>query len=301
MANEVIMLSKTYKNHKSLILPATVTEKLDGAPGDFHHGGFKVMARTRQNEPILSCDHIKEFLEDDLLPKGHHVIGELYIEGMDFKDISGLVRRKETSDETRKLVLHIFDYVIDGQPDMTYKERMQAMDKYVGGYLKKDDPVRIVPGTYIDSPEKFDAFMKKFQKDKPNAEGVVIRALEGDKSVYKEGWRSPGMVKLKVTETIDLPIAGFEEARSKDGEPLGMVGRIHVWYPAGVDVVGDNHYADHKAIGVGPGKLTHAQRKEIFANQKEYLGKIIEIAYMPDDSYEALREARFHRFRPDKD
>ena len=291
MGKETIMLAKTYKNHKSLLLPVQVTEKLDGVAADFFGvqglAGVTCAVRSRQDEPLLSVDHITDFLSH-LLPKGHHVIGELYIPGMDFKDISGLVRRKQSDEETAKLRLYIYDYYIEGSEDMEYITRMEFMYDTIGQYFGEKAPAKLIPGLYIESTEQFDAAVAKFKKDHPTSEGLVIRSLTGKSSVYKSGWRSPGMLKLKTTETIDLKIVSFEEAIDKDGAAKGMVGRINVSYKG-------------KTIGVGPGKMNHKDRVEVFNNQKAYIGKMIEIAYMPDDSYDALREPRFYRFRPDKD
>lgn len=301
MGKEAIMLSKTYKNHKSLILPAAIYEKLDGVPGDFYYRRElgQIHCRSRQNEELLSVDHIREFLTHKL-PHGAHLVGELYIPGVPFKDISGLVRRKETTDETRKLCLYVFDYYIEGQEDMPYKARMTQFAEDIGSDLDPDDIVRMIRGYHVTTPEEFDATMARFNEVNPDAEGVVIRALVGDKTGFKAGWRSPGMLKLKTTNSVDLEVHSFEEAIDKDGNPKGMVGRINVIYHAGASSDGNNEYTDYEIIGAGPGKLSHAERTAIWENQKDYIGRIAEINYMPDPAYTALREPRFYRWRDDK-
>lgn len=290
MSNEVIMLSTTLKKDKQLIFPCAAYEKLDGAPGDFYHDGAEVVGRTRQGEKLLSCEHICQHLHRlRLLPPKHHVIGELYIEGLDFKDISGIVRRKKPDEDTRKLKLHIFDYYVEGQEHMPYKARMELMaDNLIQALPKRNEALQLIPGKMLKSLDDYHNFVAKFKKDKPHSEGIVIRALTGDKAGFKAAWRSPGMLKLKWTETVDVPIVSIEEAIDKDGTPKGMVGRINVMY-------------NGKVSGVGPGKMTHDVRVTVFQNQKDYIGKTIEVAHMPDDSYEGLREGRFYRFRPDKD
>lgn len=287
------MLAKTYRSPKDLILPAQVTEKLDGVAADFYGASSKtiyrgkVLAQSRQGEPLYSVDHIRYFLTEKL-PENHHLIGELYISGADFKDISGYARRQESDLDTAKLNLYIYDYYIEGQEDMSFKDRMETMTINLLKYIKPHSPVKLIPGLFVDSIETFTEALDNFRKDNPTSEGIVIRALEGPKSIYKTGWRSPGMLKLKTVETLDLPIVSFEEAISKDGEPLKMVGRINVKYK---DTV----------IGVGPGKMKHQDRGIVWQDQQQYIGKHIEVTYMPDDSYDALREPRFYRFRPDKD
>jgi ATP-dependent DNA ligase len=288
MSNETIMLAKNL-NLKKMQYPCSATEKLDGVPGKYTAGMRfnEVFASTRQGEPILSTEHIKDWLFDKL-PSGHSVIGELHIPGLVFKDISGLVRRAETCSE---LVLNVFDYVIAGEPNMSYADRMEAMvmsevGKYI--YDEMDGPVRVIPGKHIANEQELLKYCAEFTKLNPNAEGLIFRPLHGEISEYAQGKRSWGLQRYKAEETVDLRVMGVHEAiDSKTGKGNGMVGRI---------------VCDYKGteIGVGPGALTHAERIDWFHNQKDYLFNIIEVAYKPDPSYDALREARFKRFRHDK-
>ena len=60
-------------------------------------------------------------------------------------------------------------------------------------------------------------------------------------------------------------------------------------------------------IGVGPGKLTHPEREELLKQYQK--GKMkgnwpsptMEVTYKRDETYTALREARFTCWREDKD
>ena len=301
MTNETILLSKTYKSEKDLIFPAQITEKLDGVPVDIYYKrelGAPI-ARSRQGKQIKSIQHILNELVD-ILPHGAHLIGELYIEGVDFKDISGLVRKQETNEDTEQLVLHVHDYYMEGKECTGYVHRMLGMLK-LDLPRETDFKVVYIKGKTVHTVSEFQDYIEEFFCNNPEAEGVIIRALDGDKSVFKKGWRSPGMLKLKRQETIDLAVHSFEEAIDKNGNPKAMVGRINVVYPVDVDHEECNTDVVHGVIGVGPGALKHKQRKEIWDNQDKYIGKTIEIKYMPDDSYNALREARFYRFREDKD
>lgn len=287
MANETIMLSKTYKKPSNLIFPLRMSEKIDGVPGDFYYKRElgRIHARTRQGEEIHSADHIIAALHKRLI-HGAHIIGELYIPGWDFKDISGVVRRDNMDADTIKLTLRIFDYYVEGYEDQDYASRLVECATALHGL--PSGTVRIIPGQRADDLDEFTHKLDLFKLHNPDSEGIVMRALHGPKSVWKAAWRSPGMLKLKWTETIDLPIESIEEAVSKDGEPLGMVGRINVRY-------------NGKVSGIGPGKMKHEERIHVWKNREQYRGRMVEAAYMPDDSYEGLREGRFWRFRPDKD
>ena len=77
--------------------------------------------------------------------------------------------------------------------------------------------------------------------------------------------------------------------------------RINCWYK-------------DQVIGVGPGKMKHAERKlewEAWENAVQHdavpegplvtgKGRVLQVEYKKDPSYEALREPTFQCWRPDK-
>jgi ATP-dependent DNA ligase len=131
---------------------------------------------------------------------------------------------------------------------------------------------------------------KAFMREKPTAEGMVIRDANGK---FEPGKRTWCYQKYVPRPTIDLRVVDFEEATTEAGEPKGMVGRVIVSYKG-------------KEIGCGPGKLTHAERT-ILWNDFTVWGidcletPIATIQYKEDASYEALREPTFQHWRDDKD
>lgn len=304
MANEIIMLAKTYKAGKAKF-PAYVSEKYDGVAADLQvveHTTKKGKSLTtlalmsRQGEVIKSCFHIvKQFAhEESYMPlrKGMHFIGELYIPGMDFKDISGLVRRDEADEETANIQFHIYDFYEEGKESDEYHYRMEHLESILED--TRFAHIFTMEQHYVTTHEELEATAKTIvlenKSQRPTgSEGVCVRQLTGKGSGYEIAKRPSGFLKWKLTETIDLPCHSVEEAiDAKTGKGLGMVGRINVVYRG-------------KVTGIGPGKLTHKERVEIFNNFENYRGKMLEAAYMPDDSYEGLREGRFYAWRPDKD
>lgn len=299
--SEHLMLAKTYKTDKNLIFPLYVSEKLDGVPVciscDTTDG---VHAVSRQGNRVYSIDHILDTL-DGLLPIGCKLIGELYIPGEDFKTISGLVRRNKSCHETSRLEIHVYDYLSNINHNLSFIDRKMEMYRKLPEITGTNStPVKCIPQDLILNKDELDRYVTKFNTDNQNAEGLMLRACDGPASLFKAGWRSPGMLKMKTTCDIDLPIHSIEEAFSASGTPLGMVGRINVIYIKDVED-GNNHHNIYNIIGVGPGKMTHEERKKVWKDRNDYLGKYIEIKYMPDNSYNALREPRFYRFREDKD
>lgn len=290
MSSETIMLAKNL-NLKKMQYPCVASEKLDGVPGDFAARQMgtiiKVEALTRQNEFIKSVDHIRNWLYG-MLDRDVHLVGELHIQGLPFKEISGLVRRDAPCP---KLVLNVFDYFIENEPDQTYAERMEELvHSDVGKFIYDglDGCVRAIPGVTLDNETELLAYIAAFGVEFPDSEGLIFRPLHGKDSLYRPGKRSWGFQRFKGEETLDLKLVGYEEAVTGDTkEGKAMVGRLIVLYKG-------------REIGVGPGALTHDERIEVFNNFGDYVGQIIEVAYKPDPTYEALREARFKRWRPDK-
>jgi hypothetical protein len=130
-----------------------------------------------------------------------------------------------------------------------------------------------------------------FMREKPTAEGMVIRDAPGK---FEPGKRTWCYQKYVPRPTIDLRVHSAEEAISATGQPLGMVGRLNFWF-------------NGRTIGVGPGKLTHAERTRLW--QDVYLsgltwdngaGPMACIQYKADESYDDLREPTFQHWRTDK-
>jgi len=293
MANETIELLKEF-NWTMMYGPAGFQEKLDGVPTRIIRRGTEVVALTRQGERITSIPHILPHALL-LLQDGGSIIGELYIQGKPFKDISGAVRKDKRNDD---LKLYVFDADIRAVPTLHYETRREAvnglLDKlatYLGRH-RDDLPIQLIPQhvvyTEAEALESFDQLMKL----KPNAEGAVLHRLT---KCFEPGKRCWGTQRLKPVPAIDLKVVGFEEAVSKAGKPLGMVGRIEVEFTRL-----HNGTPRMAHIGVGPGCLTHAERIAIWRSKSKYIGRIAEVRYMRDETYEALRQPTFLRWRLDK-
>jgi len=272
----VIMLAKQY-NPAKLSFPVYVSEKLDGVAAEFYvpldSPDGKVLVRSRQNKPILSVQHIIDELNLCLI-HGEHVIGELYIADSSFKDISGKVRSHDPQPELKLMVYDVYE---DGY-ELPYDQRLgDTVDIHY-------DNLYIIPTVKIQDINELNAYVKEFFTEQPEAEGLMIRSHD---HMYQPGKRSWGMMKLKQRETVDLKIISIEEATDADGNPKGMAGRFNCAYKGAV-------------IGVGPGKLSHAERTVALINRRKLVGTIVEVGYMPDPAYEALREPTVIRFRDDK-
>lgn len=298
MGAETIELLKGYTPAK-MQWPAMHQQKFDGVPARIIRVSQTMYrAVSRQAETIRSIDHIVNEVAQLNLSIGGSVVGELYEDAAPFKRISGLARQHG---HAPTLQLMVFDFDPFAQQEMTYYDRRMEftarLSDYRGdiGVHAEDSSVQLIHGsrvgTELEAQEAHDALMLA----NPSAEGSVIHSLC---KPFNPGKRCWGTQRMKPVPTIDLRILNFEEAVSlKTGRGLGMVGRLNAEF-----TTVKNGVPNTEIIGIGPGALTHAQRKALWFtfSTGRYKPSIAEIRYMRDDTYEALRQPTFYRWRTDK-
>lgn len=314
MGAEPMELAKNYDpKHADKFLPGYMQVKYDGVPLTFIRpdGDDTVIALTRQNEEAKSVPHLLEQAKV-ILPrvKGASFTAECLVPGRSFKESSGIIRRQTPDAETAQVIGFIFDANLEGHHKETYYIRF----KQIGNALPvvkmafdlhnpdKQFPFVVAPYAKVETIEQVEAHYKVLlELHGADLEGAMIHKINKPFTPGKRAW---GMCRYKPQPTIDLEVESFEEAVSEDGTGLGMVGRVNVRLrrktAAGVAVT---------TVGVGPGKLTHAERQALWGAcvsvdghgrgtpSKPYLA---EIKYMPDPSYDALRQPTIQRLRTDK-
>lgn len=280
MSQETIVLAKNL-DFKKVEYPVHVTEKLDGVPCIITKEPEGIIARTRQGETIYRSVHHILIEADKFMLIGDSLVGELYIPGKPFKDISGSVRKDAYAFD---LKLYVWDFIPEIMDKGIFECRMQLWYKIHFEMQDELENIRIIPYDFAINENQLKQIIAESEAFNPEREGLVIRSLN---SLWTPGKRSWGVQRWKGEETADLRLIGIEEAIDKNGKAKKMAGRL----------VCEFH---DRTIGVGPGNLTHDIRVDMFNHPTAYVQRIIEVAYKPDQSYEALREARFKRFRDDK-
>lgn len=259
-------------------------EKYDGVPIRVRLEGGKVTeATTRPGKPLTSSvahlvDAVAEVFGEDF-PDREFVMEVQHPTVKAFKDLSGMVRKDAPCPE-------LYGIVFDMSGDEGFLDRITMLGQRI---------MRIGDRLFPPSTTVMEEMPDNLEGDK-----LFIQYVSTTPKEYFEGWiarcaddpyepnkRQKGYQKLVIEPTVDLQIVGFEEAVSKDGEPLGMVGRLVAEYKG-------------EKIGIGPGKLTHAERRELFTTPFAS-GRIAEIKYKRDPSYNALRQPTFQHWRDDKD
>lgn len=300
MVDEKIELYKPYNLNK-LQFPVGAQQKLDGVPVRWKNIGGHIVPLTRQGEVLKSLGHMVEHVRPMLIKSGGSFTGELYIPGYPFKEISGMARRHEQGSQLR---CYVFDFDIMDTPGLAWASRHRQFTNALGAYLgaagiaQGDCPIQLMPTVVCQDDTGVQSAWDVVKTANPNAEGMVLHSLA---KPYQPGKRVWTTQKLKPTPTIDLRIVRVYEATANEtdsgpakGTPLGMVGRL------GAEFTGADGVTTE--IGIGPGSLTHPERRALWL-ERDYIrsvGRIAEIQYMRDDSYAALRQPTFVRWRPEK-
>lgn len=293
-----IQLAKPYTPNK-LGDKVYMSEKLDGVPVRMD---FRLVSSTndvlqegmwtRQGEYPVSCEMLRRRVREKLVAYFEArggikfdatltFVGEVTHEDYtDFKDVSGVVRKQSVQ---TGLIFNAFDFADSRYPDMPFANR-EYVPKLM---LTNEKYVRVIP-QYSVHKKNIEAYAESVQR--PNMEGLVIRDADDKWAPGKRTW---GYQKYVPDPTIDIRLCSVQEAMSEDGRALGMAGRLNFWY-------------NGEQIGVGPGRLSHEERRALWQEMQHMLyvdgaGPMACIKYKRDDSYAALRQPTFQHWRHDKD
>ena len=272
--SDVMQLCKNY-DPKKIGFPVLVSEKLDGVPGVY----TKQALVSRQNKPLLGVQWVHDLL-CNYIPYGYTVIGEHYERGNPFKYISGRVRKNEPYEEAH---LYLFDFIEPGfdYDFMTRYENLRQWHYFLPQHVR--DVVHVIPQSVCHSEVCIDNYVLALEEDGGH-EGAVVRSLSG-KFTLTRSWDSQ---KIVFDDLLDLRVCGIEEAVSQEGEAKGMIGALYVSYKG-------------KAVKTGAGKMTHTERKMVWDNPEQYIGKICKVKAKVDPTYDKLRQPTFQAWHEDKE
>jgi ATP-dependent DNA ligase len=289
-----IPLAKNFDISK-LEFPVYVSQKHDGVPVRIDlapdRGGVLIGTQSRSGKPLPSVDLLVNDFVNALAANGMTFsrpmtfVAEItHTYYTDFKDVGGVVRKKEPQDN---LVLNFFDFSLQGEEGDLFFHRTQVLCNMLDSI--RDPRFLYVGQTRITSKEVLARLAEAPAPD--GVEGYIVRSFNAP---WKPNTRHWDYQKIVQDPTVDLKIVGFEEAIDKHGERKGMVGGLIAEYRG-------------EKIGIGPGKMTHAERQKrwefhsgVSTPVEGYFG-IACIKYKRDDSYTALRQPTFQHWRTDRD
>ena len=288
------MLASKFDLEKPPTGKYVVTEKLDGIRCVAICTDSKVELYSRQGKLIEGCREIeeslaliREYMETDIV-----LDGELLADNCDYATVYKETTKRVKNKNEVKIGIHytIFDILdieefTDKKCTMPYYERMEVLlDIFkhfgMGHRLPKLEMIKeLYAGSDIN---KLMELLEEYRNK--GAEGLMVNLIDG---LY-EFKRSKNILKVKVMQTVDLKIIGFEEGQGKN---KGKLGALLVDYRG-------------NTVGVGSG-FSDYEREYIWNNQDMFLGKICEIQFFEEsknkDGGISLRFPVWKHLRPDKD
>ena len=266
-----------------------VTEKLDGirCMAICKEDGIQLF--SRQGKLIEGCVSIETALMGMRIQVGRDFVldGELLAMNCGYDTVyKETTKRVKNKNELKEGIYYMaFDMLEMEEFNQSkgvykYHERLQKLldlDKFMGSMF-----VRIIQPLYLGSDMNRVLELLEVYK-KLGAEGLMVNLMDAP----YEFKRSKAILKVKVMETVDLKIIGFEEGTGRNAGRLGAL------------------IVDYKGYecGVGSG-FSDFDREFIWNNQDQYLGKICEIQYFEEtknkDGGVSLRFPVFKHLRLDK-
>lgn len=284
----VMLAEKYYENQEKVIGEFILTTKLDGNRMVLWREGDKVNIFSRQGKPIEGLIEIEaEALQ---LPENIVFDGEALLKNNDKIDSKDLFQatqkiiRKKDNNKTG-LIFNVFDMLpLDefkkGISIKSCLDRKQELHNLLNE-LELKFIIEVPILYYGNNKEKIDEFLQIALNSKQ--EGIMIN-LANSKYQCK---RTKELLKVKVMDSVDLMITGYEEGTGRNIGRLGALVVDYKGYP----------------LKVGSG-YTDAMRNKLWEQRDEVIGKIIEVQYFEQTKNEkeglSLRFPVFLRFRNDK-
>lgn len=255
-----IMLGSKFDFEKPPIETMWVTEKLDGIRCFTIIKDGQIIMKSRQNKRFEGLEDIENAIKqtglDNICLDGELLSIDSLYENV-YKDTTKKVNNKNKRKYGVKYCL--FDIVPleefeSGKGEVLYSQRREMLDK-----INTSEFLEIVPILYEGEDMDIILSILNAYRDM-GAEGLMVSL---DK--HYDFKRSKALLKLKVMQSCDLKIIGFEEGQ---GRLKGTLGKI---------------ICDYKGFNLGVGSgFTDSMRDEIWNNQEKYLHRVAEINYFEE-------------------
>lgn len=247
---------------KKVVYPSCVGPKIDGVRAFYEPGASYLISRN--DKPIYGMEHIIEQLSNI----AHPVDMELSIPGMEFNELSGLIRNHK---ETPTAVGHIIDMVIPG----TWQER-----RVIVRSLPESETIKIIPHWKVTNMAQIIAAYTKFLDE--GYEGLVWKTLT-NKYEDKRSWE---WLRLVPNKMIDVEVVSVYEGT---GKMKGMAGGFYFEY---------NGHPDCKC-GTMLG-IDYQARRDMLEHSYEYIGRTAIVEFKELQPSGKPRQPRFKGWRYDK-
>ncbi len=242
------ILAGDYAKHKKkLRFHVTVQPKLNGLRCIAYKVDGKVMLQSRGGD-FYPVAHIAEAL-DPILPEGVKLDGELYIHGDSLQHITSLAKRPQSGSEELTYVL--YDAPAHGG---NWEERLCWLQDFEADLSA---PVFLIQNELADNHEQIAELFQSFVEQ--GYEGAIVRSHTG---MYREGYRSPDLLKVKEFLDDEYKIVGWETGKGRDEKRPKFICETRVGKRFGVKCKGSD-----------------AAQAEMLAQAPEIVGQLLKVKF----------------------
>ena len=254
-----------------------VQPKLDGVRCYINqHGAF-----SRNHKPFYNVKHILTELKPFFAANPHITLdGELYNHKYrdNFNKIISLVRKQKPTQADKfeaasSLQFHCYDLFNSKQPNLSFIDRTLAITSYQSLYKWRS--IQLVDTQVVFNDKDVQKFHKQNKQNK--YEGSMLR----NNNPYDQR-RSNNLQKVKDWSDTEITITGYIEGKGKFSGGLGkFLGRD----------------SNDRVVEVPWPTLTIAERRNIFNNIADYIGKQLTFEYFERTPSGAYRFPRAKAMR----
>lgn len=291
MPNKFAPMLASKADISSLRYPLLLSPKYDGIRAVVLGGRLL----SRKLKPIPN-GYIQSMFRNTPISKLEGLDGELVVGSPTspscFQTTTSGVMKKEGEPD---FAFYIFDRIDSGP----YEERFKYNTRYPAW-------VKYAPQKMIENEEQLEGLKQHYLR--LGFEGVMLRDPNGPykygRSTAKEGW----LLKVKDFEDDEGVIVGFEEKEHNGNtatvDNLGHTKRSSAKAgKTGADTLGtllldSQGWPDRVRVGTG---LDDKLRKDIWKNQRKYLGRIVKYRYQACGTKDMPRCPAFVGFRDERD
>ncbi len=249
---------------ESRFKPGFTSPKYDGVRAYYYPG--EPLLASRQNKPIRGMEHIVDTLRHFPYP----IDMELFIPGVEFNKLSGIVRNHDTTPE-------MLARVIDVPSPGNLKDRL--LRRTLIYTPENEGIISNIPHYWVDAIDKFWEWHKRFLE--LDLEGSVYKTPEHEYT-NQRNWHWMREVPVK---SEDCEVLGVYPG---NGKMEGIAGGIWI-----------NFNGIECKVGTLKG-IDYAKRLEIWENLDEYIGVKIEVQFKNLQPSGRPRQPRMKGFRWDK-
>lgn len=255
------MLAQDFEKHKHKVkYPATCQPKFDGVRALAYRVDGKVVLQSRGGD-FYDVKHITDILET-LLGSDTILDGEIYVHGMSLQTINSLVRRPQEG--SKVLQYWVYD-IVNANPWSDRKDH--TLD-----YMTEDESVIVDVDSHSNVAEnEADVYWLQSVYVKQGFEGAIVRTPTG---LYRQGYRSPDLLKVKSWKDAEFVIHSFARGKGKFENVPTFTCLIDPSKPATED----------NTFDVTP-KGTEEERKEMLDKGPELVGKLMKVKFFDYSPY----------------